>query len=110
MTSWRREVARRLRGAPADAPRDGDWPPLPARRGEREWRAAVRRLEAAHGAVLRAAHRVPAALWRESVAWADGGPGETTLGETLVGIAQHDAYHLGQVALALRGVRASARR
>lgn len=109
MTSWTREVARRLRGELADAPQDGDWPPLPTRRGAREWTAALRRLEAAHAMVLRDARAVPAVRWDDPVAWADGGPGETTLAETLVGLAQHDAYHIGQVALVLRAVRASDR-
>lgn len=109
MTSWTREVARRLRGEPADAPPDGDWPPLPTRRGAREWTAALRRLDEAHRQVVRAVHEVPAARWNDPVAWADGGPGETTLGETLVGLAQHDAYHVGQVALVLRALRATDR-
>jgi uncharacterized damage-inducible protein DinB len=109
MTSWTREVTRRLRGEAADAPEDGDWPPLPTRRGAREWAAALRRLEAAHAMVVRAARSVPTTRWNEPVVWADGGPGETTLGETLVGLAQHDAYHIGQVALVLRAVRASDR-
>jgi uncharacterized damage-inducible protein DinB len=110
MTSWTREVARRLGGEAADAPSDGDWPSLPVRRGAREWTAACRQLEAAHARVLAQARALPAKRWDDPVPWADGGAGETTFAETLVGLAQHDAYHLGQVALVLRLVRSPVRR
>ena len=109
MTSWTREVTRRLHGEPANAPVEGDWPPLPTRRGAREWATALRRLEDAHGALLDAAREVPLARWNEPVPWADGVPGETTFAVTLVGLAQHDAYHIGQVALVLRALHASDR-
>lgn len=109
MTSWTREVTCRLAGHAADGPEDGDWPALPARRGPREWSSALRRLAMAHAALVEVARSVPASRWRAVVPWADGGGGETTFAETLVGLAQHDAYHIGQVALVLRAVRASAR-
>ena len=109
MTSWTREVTRRLAGQPADVPGEGDWPPLPARRGAREWGVALRRLDDAHQHLLDVARSVPRVRWHDPVPWVDGDPGETTFAETLVGIAQHDAYHIGQVASVLRTLRAPGR-
>jgi uncharacterized damage-inducible protein DinB len=96
MTAWTREVTRRLRDGVARDPEDGDWPPVRGDFGE-----AVEALAQAHAALVEAvAEFSPAGL--------DGVVGDARdrpLGSgvsysvMLHGIAQHHAYHAGQIAL-----------
>lgn len=100
MTSWTREVERRLAGhAPAE-PEDGDWPAV-GRPTAARWREAVDALAEANAALLEAVASLPSAEWDTPV----GGPRDpalgtgTTIGGMLIGLAQHDAYHNGQLAV-----------
>lgn len=98
LAAWREEVAARLRGEPPHPPAAGDWP-VPDEAGD--WDAARARLEQT-GAALRAAlaeldprrldDRVGAARDRALGTGVD-------LEEMVLGVALHDAYHAGQVAL-----------
>jgi uncharacterized damage-inducible protein DinB len=108
MTSWTREVTRRLRGAEPAAPQDGDWPPL-GDVSARAWEAAQAALEAAHAELVATARTMPAARWEEAVGRLREpalGTG-ITVGGMLVGLAQHDAYHSGQIAILRRGLESS---
>ena len=103
MTSWTREATRRLEGGEPAEPAEGDWPPV-GEESEAEWDAARAGLAAAHARLL----AVAAALSPEALAASVGqsrdpalGTG-VTRGEMLVGLAQHDAYHTGQIALLRR--------
>lgn len=107
MTAWTEEVARRLGGGDAAAPARGDWPALPVPASARAWAAAQRELARAHEAVLEVARAVPADRWAAPVRWADGGADAATYADTLVGLAQHDAYHVGQLASTRRALRAA---
>jgi uncharacterized damage-inducible protein DinB len=103
MTSWTNEVRRRLGGAVAAAPVEGDWPatgPVTAP----AWDAAKRTLDAAHAHLLAAVDSMAEADWGLMVGAMDGGPAgsRVTRAELVVGLAQHDAYHLGQIALLRR--------
>ena len=99
MTGWKIEVARRVDGAPAGEPPDGDWPdvgePTPAR-----WTAAVQRLTEAQRTLLDAIRRLPEARFFEPT----NDPRIRPLGTgvsyyvLLHGIVQHDVYHSGQIA------------
>lgn len=106
LTGWTREVARRLRGAPDGVPPEGDWPALPLRRDAAAWREAQEALAAAHADLLAAIADVPPEGWARTVPRADGSPASTTAADTLIGLAQHDAYHAGQLALTRRLIRA----
>lgn len=99
VTGWKLEVARRVGGAPAGEPPDGDWPdvgePTPAR-----WNAAVQRLTEAQRTLLDAIRQLPEARLFEPT----NDPRNRPLGTgvsyyvLLHGVVQHDVYHSGQVA------------
>jgi len=106
MTSWKKEVRRRLSGAPAGEPEDGDWPDVGATTPER-WREALDRLDEAHDALVAAVRELPEARLIEPT----NDPRDRATGAgvsnyvLLHGIAQHDAYHAGQIALLVKVVR-----
>ena len=81
-------------------PVEGDWPPV-AHVSEMEWRAALDALDAAHARLLEAVRALPPGRWTEPVAQPQGDTpsGSISVAGLVVGLAQHDAYHTGQVAL-----------
>lgn len=108
MTAWTEEVARRLDGHPANEPQMGDWPALPAVRDALAWRQAQDLLLAAHARVLHALAGCPETRLAERV----GGEVDLALGAGMShramvrGLAQHHAYHGGQVAILKRALAA----
>jgi uncharacterized damage-inducible protein DinB len=100
MTAWKNEVRRRLSGAAAAEPEEGDWPEVPAPTPD-AWSAALAGLEAAHAALVAAIRQVPEATLFEPTN--DPRNRETGAGVShyvlLHGIVQHDVYHAGQIAL-----------
>jgi uncharacterized damage-inducible protein DinB len=106
MTAWKNEVLRRLGGAPAGDPEEGDWPEVGPPAPER-WREALERLDAAHAALVSAVRELPEASLFEPAR--DPRNRETGAGVSnyvlLHGLAQHDAYHAGQLAMLIRVVR-----
>ena len=108
MTAWTDEVRRRLGGAEPATPEAGDWPAV-GDPTEDAWERAKARLAAAHAAVLDDAARLslPDLARRVgSVRDPELGTGVTYAG-LLVGLAQHDAYHTGQLALVRRLVESA---
>lgn len=104
MTAWTREVTRRLRDRVAREPEDGDWPAVPASGGEGEWRAAVEALAGAHAELVAAAAEFPPAELEQVMGDARDRPlgAGVTYAVMLHGLAQHHAYHAGQIALLRR--------
>jgi uncharacterized damage-inducible protein DinB len=104
ITAWKNEVRRRLSGAPAGEPEEGDWPEVPAPTAE-AWEAAMARLEDAHRALVAAVRELPEAKLFEPTN--DPRNRETGSGVSyyvlLHGIVQHDVYHAGQIALVRKG-------
>lgn len=100
LTSWTEEVLRRVDGATPAVPEAGDWPPV-GKPTAAAWRAAQDRLGKAHAALVARARTLTPAEAARAV-----GNG-VTVAEMLVGLAQHDAYHAGQVALLHRLVTTS---
>ena len=100
MTSWTLEVTRRLGGAAPGNPAEGDWPAVgPV--SPQTWQAALVGLGQAHEQLLAAARALPEARWSDPVGESRDpalGTGVDVAG-TLVGLAQHDAYHIGQIAV-----------
>ncbi len=111
-TSWVWEVTRRLQGGTPGMPEAGDWPEVTAV-GEKDWNVACSTLGAAHeelAIALQAFHESELAERVGSQHSPAEGTG-TTYYAMLHGLAQHDAYHGGQISLlklALRGVKGSA--
>jgi len=100
MTSWQREVLRRLGGTEPQAPEDGDWPVPPAS-GQDAWDRARARLEAS----LEELASAVAALSDDDLRKPVGPSRDLALGsgvtraEMVAGVLQHNAYHSGQIAL-----------
>jgi uncharacterized damage-inducible protein DinB len=104
ITGWKNEVRRRLSGAPAADPEEGDWPE-PGEPSEARWREARERLQRAHDALLAAIRALP----EEQLYTATNDPRCPPSGAgvsyyvLLHGIVQHDVYHAGQVAILKKG-------
>jgi uncharacterized damage-inducible protein DinB len=105
ITGWKSEVRRRLSGAPAGEPDEGDWPdvgdPTPAR-----WSEAIARLKSAHEQLVAAVRTLP-----ESTLYTPtNDPRNRPLGTgvsyyvMLHGVGQHDVYHAGQIAIVRKGL------
>jgi uncharacterized damage-inducible protein DinB len=104
LTGWKNEVRRRLSGAPAGEPDEGDWPAV----GEPDpggWAHALEQLELAHRLLVSAVKDFPEA----DLYVPTNDPRNRELGvgvtyyELLHGIVQHDVYHAGQIAILKKG-------
>jgi uncharacterized damage-inducible protein DinB len=99
--AWIEEVDSRLRGEPASLPDSGDWP------DGYTWPAAKAKLEVAHSSLLRSLKRFREDRLQELV----GIDRDPSLGTgisfeaMLIGLAQHHAYHCGQIVLLKRMLR-----
>jgi uncharacterized damage-inducible protein DinB len=107
LTSWVREVRRRLVNGDWRMPADGDWP-RSAATTEENWHRAVAALEQAHeelGATLAGVD--PAVLADRVGTERDPAAGTgITYEDMLHGLLQHDAYHLGQISLLRKATEA----
>jgi hypothetical protein len=104
LTSWTREVARRLRGAAPAPPREGDWPSVPTPPTDDEWNRALSGLAAANRDLVAAVGE--STTDRLAMRVGDErdpalGSGQT-YGAMVRGLAQHHAYHGGQIILLRR--------
>ena len=103
VTAWTREVARRLRTNVARDPEEGDWP---VRTGvdDTEWAAIIAALDGANAELLEGLARLDDAQLDERI----GDARDPAVGSgvsryvTLHGLAQHHAYHAGQISLLKR--------
>jgi uncharacterized damage-inducible protein DinB len=98
MTAWTKEVTRRLGGSKPATPKEGDWPAV-RDVSDQAWQNAKTALSQAHADLLAAIRNLPA----QEVAGTDVrepalGTGVDRTG-LIVGLAQHDAYHIGQIAV-----------
>jgi hypothetical protein len=102
---WKYAVRRRLGDKGDDRfPRSpANWPSLPERRDERSWAEDVVLLKSEHEKLVATIAGIPSS--RYSTALPDGK--RWTFGELIVGIAQHDAYHTGQIQMLKRLFKAS---
>ncbi|HET9013166.1 MAG TPA: DinB family protein, partial [Gemmatimonadaceae bacterium] len=109
MAAWTGEVARRVREGDKRLPAAGDWPQVPTASAA-AWRDAVASLDAAHRDVVAALRERGPARLDERAGPADdlSAGGDVTYRVMLHGLAQHDAYHTGQIALLKRLYRDSA--
>ena len=100
MTAWKNEVRRRLSGAPAGLPEEGDWPAV-GEPSEERWRETLAALQRAHPALSAAVRELPEDRLHEPTK--DPRDRATGTGVSyyvlLHGIVQHDVYHAGQIAM-----------
>ena len=100
ITAWKGEVRKRLSGAPASDPEEGDWP-SPGKQTAESWSEALKRLDAAHNRLIEAIRQMP----EDRLFEATNDPRDRPLGTgvsyyvLLHGIVQHDVYHSGQIAI-----------
>ena len=109
LAAWRGEITRRLEGEQAGTPKEGDYPPAPEGDDATQaaWHRALAWLEDEHTRLLAAVRGirdddlpVPVLDYRH------GSSGEgATRAVTLHGLAQHDAYHSGQIGLLRKMLR-----
>ncbi|HET7550917.1 MAG TPA: DinB family protein [Gemmatimonadaceae bacterium] len=101
MTAWTNEVARRLLGGVPDYPAAGDWPPVPTLATEAEWAHAMAALNDAHQDLIATLRGIKSVSLAELIGnISDGQLGTRVSHAAMVrGIAQHDAYHTGQIAI-----------
>ena len=101
MAAWTGEVARRTRGHAPGTPQEGDWPAQPAEPSDADWQRTIVALGEAHADLLRAVEAFPESRLTNRI----GDERNPALGSgvtysaMLHGVAQHDAYHSGQIAL-----------
>ncbi len=109
VTAWTREVTRRLRTGVARDPDEGDWP-YQMIDTEAEWAAVLEQLEAAQADLLSAVATLDDLQLDERI----GDVRDRELGSgvslyvTLQGLAQHHAYHAGQIAMLKRSASTAA--
>lgn len=99
--AWRGEVVRRLQGGEPGLPAEGDWPPV-GETGEAAWADARRRLDDSHRQLVEAVLGFAETRLDDRVGSKPPDPSLEPVGPYYVmlhGVAQHDAYHMGQVAI-----------
>ena len=105
MTTWRNEVTRRLYRGVAEPLEMEDWPPM-SEASEEAWEAARAALAGAHTNLIQAVAKLPAARLDDVLEDRRDPPEKSEKGVSyyvlLHGIAQHDAYHAGQIAMLKR--------
>lgn len=105
LTAWSGEVARRIRGEAPGLPPEGDWPEAPPPTPS-AWKETMNRLAAARHALVAAIRAMPSGRLDEVLGAVEETQelAGTTVRTMLHGLAQHDAYHSGQIALLRRAV------
>jgi hypothetical protein len=98
MTAWANEVGRRLEEDARPLTGEADWPVVEATT-ETEWEDARTRLSDAHRRLRVAIREFPPARLQDQVSGADNGGPADSFYVMLHGLAQHDAYHTGQISL-----------
>lgn len=103
---WNSAVRRRITGERHGRfPRSpANWPALPSPASEAAWAADRALLAEEHGRLV----EVVAALTPRDLARVTPGGRRYTVGELVTGVAQHDAWHTGQIQLLKRLVRSRA--
>ena len=106
MSAWTGEVTRRLREGDPRLPAEGDWP-APPPPSSASWRATLAALADAHRGAIEAVRTCSPARLDQRAGSSDDASvgGGVTCRVMLHGLAQHDAYHTGQIAMLKRILR-----
>ena len=109
MLAWTEETTSRLGGGAKKDPARGDWPKV-TDTSAAAWSAATDALRAARYALLEALEKShEEQLFTPVAPSATAGAAEGhkfTRAETVAGLVEHDVYHLGQVAMLKKALRA----
>jgi uncharacterized damage-inducible protein DinB len=97
---WKYAVGRRLEGGQGERfPRSpANWPRVADAADAAAWAQDVALLRAEHERLLATIAKVPSRRYGETTT----GGKRWTIGELILGIAQHDAYHAGQIQMLKR--------
>ena len=108
MTAWTDETTSRLNGGESNAPARGDWPAVHGSTQD-EWMAAQGDLLTARKALLHAIESShEESLYLQVPKKGDAGHATgATRAHTVSGLADHDVYHLGQIALLKKSLKAA---
>ena len=100
MTAWTGEVSRRLDGHPPGQPQEGDWPE-PSGFGEADWKRDIAALLDAHRQLLARVAKLSDDGLHAPPADSRNRPAGSGVSHYVLlhGLAQHHAYHAGQIAL-----------
>jgi len=98
MTAWANEVGRRLEQDARLLTGEADWPVV-AGKTESDWRLARSGLSDAHRRLRVAIREFPPSRLQEQVKGTDNNGPPDSFYVMLHGLAQHDAYHTGQISL-----------
>ena len=104
--AWKGEVRRRLSGAPAAEPQEGDWPD-PGEPTRERWAQTQARLRSAHEQLVAAARQLSENRLYEATNDTRDRPLGTGVSYYVLlhGIVQHDVYHAGQIAILKKGLK-----
>jgi uncharacterized damage-inducible protein DinB len=98
VAAWRNEVVARIGGKRPGMPEQGDWQTVTDTRPE-AWQKTLDALDASHDALASVVRNLSDADLDRSLGTDVSPTGGSTIGLTLHGIVQHDAYHAGQISL-----------
>jgi uncharacterized damage-inducible protein DinB len=107
--AWTEEVTSRVRGNKGGTPLRGDWPAVTSTSAE-AWTEVTDALRAARYALLEAidkAHEEELYMVVLTAAEANAND-RVTRAQTATGLAEHDVYHLGQIAMLKKSLRSAA--
>lgn len=107
MVAWTEEVTSRLKGTAARMPERRDWPPVTTTSAE-AWTATTDTLRTARYALLDVLDKSHEEDFYLQVPTSPESPDahKYTRAETVGGLAEHDVYHLGQIAMLKKALRA----
>ncbi len=107
ITAWTEETNSRMNGAESKAPDRGDWPAVTGSTQE-DWIAAQTALLNARKALLASIEKShEESLFLQVPKKGETGHGSgATRADTVNGLADHDVYHLGQIALLKKSLKA----
>jgi uncharacterized damage-inducible protein DinB len=103
MTAWANEVERRLRERANPLPDEDDWPPV-RDADSSSWESARGALRDAHARLRQTIRDFSPVRLGEPVRFGADEHDEGSFYVMLHGLAQHDAYHTGQIAMLKRAV------
>ncbi len=103
MTAWTDEVERRLRENVRPLSSEADWP-APRAGDESAWSEATGALTDAHRRLRQTIREFPPSRLDEHLAGLTSEPAATSFYVMLHGLAQHDAYHTGQIAILRKAI------